>query len=85
MLRDGEVPEGRAEATIVQKIAHRIGHGTLESLQGATYLVDGIHRHRKRTVRVPNQNGGNDVVGRQRNALSGRHKIWARRSQSQRP
>lgn len=58
MLRDGEVPEGRAEAAVVQKVAHRIGHGTLEPLQGAPHLVDSVHRHRQRTIRIANQNGG---------------------------
>lgn len=58
MLRDGEVPEGRAEAAVVQKVAHRVGHGALEPLQGAAYLVDSVHRHRERTIRVANQNGG---------------------------
>ena len=70
MLRDGEVPEGRAEAAVVQKVTHRVGHGALEPLQGAPDLVDSLHRHRQRTIRIANQNGGDDVVGRQGNALS---------------
>lgn len=85
MLRDGEVPEGRAEAAVVQKVAHRVRYGTLEPLQGAPYLVDSVHRHHQRTIRIANQNGGDDVVGRQGNALSGRHKVQSRRSQPQRP
>ncbi|XP_076170744.1 uncharacterized protein LOC143148348 isoform X4 [Ptiloglossa arizonensis] len=66
MLRDGEVPEGRAEAAVVQKVAHRVGHGTLEPLQGAANLVDGLHRHRKRTIRIADQSGGNRGGGGQR-------------------
>lgn len=58
MLRDGEVPEGRAEAAVVQKVAHRVRYGTLEPLQGAPYLVDSVHRHHQRTIRIANQNGG---------------------------
>lgn len=58
MLRDGEVPEGRTEATVVQKVAHRIGHRALEPLQGAPNHVDSVHRHRQRTIRITNQNGG---------------------------
>lgn len=58
MLRDGEVPEGRAEAAVVQKVAHRVRYGTLEPLQGAAYLVDSVHRHHQRTIRIANQNGG---------------------------
>ena len=58
MLRDGEVPEGRAEAAVVQKVAHRVGHSAVEPLQGAAYLVDSNNRHRQRTIRIANQNGG---------------------------
>lgn len=58
MLRNGEVPEGRAEAAVVQKVAHRVGHSALEPLQGAANLVDSLHGHRQRTVRIANQNGG---------------------------
>lgn len=57
MLRDGEVPEGRAEAAIVQKTPHGTRHSTLEPLQGAVDLVDDVHRN-ERTLRSPNQNGG---------------------------
>lgn len=57
MLRDGEVPEGRAEATIVQKTPHGIGHSALEPLQGTIDLVDDIHWN-ECTIRSPNQNGG---------------------------
>lgn len=56
MLRDGEVPEGRAEAAIVQKTPHGTRHSTLEPLQGAVDFVD-VHRN-ERTIRPPNQNGG---------------------------
>lgn len=49
MLRDGEVPEGRAEAAVVQKTPHRAGHSTLEPLQGAIDLVDDVHRN-ERTI-----------------------------------
>lgn len=57
MLRDGEVPEGRTETTVVQKVAHRVRYSTLESLQ-ASYFVDSDHWHRQRTIRITNQNGG---------------------------
>lgn len=57
MLRDGEVPEGRAEVTIVQKTPHGTGHSALEPLQGTIDLMDDIHRN-ERTIRRPNQNGG---------------------------
>lgn len=57
MLRDGEVPEGRAEVTIVQKTPHGIGHSTLEPLQGTIDLVDDVYWN-ERTIRRPNQNGG---------------------------
>lgn len=57
MLRDGEVPEGRAEAAIVQKTPYRTGHSALEPLQGAIDHVDDVHRN-ERTIRSPNQNGG---------------------------
>lgn len=57
MLRDGEVPEGRAEVAVVQKTPHGTGHNALEPLQGAADFVDGFHRN-KRTIRSPNQNGG---------------------------
>lgn len=60
MLRDGEVPEGRTEAAVVQKTPYGAGHSALESLQGATDFVDGIYRH-ERTIRPPNQNGGNII------------------------
>lgn len=57
MLRDGEVPEGRTETAVVQKVAHRVRYSTLESLQ-ASYFVDSDHWHRQRTIRITNQNGG---------------------------
>lgn len=57
MLRDGEVPEGRAEAAIVQKTPHGTRHSTLEPFQGAVDFVDDVHRN-ERTIRSPNQNGG---------------------------
>jgi hypothetical protein len=57
MLRNGEVPEGRAEAAIVQKTPHGTGHSALESLQGAIDHVDDVHWN-ERTIRRPNQNGG---------------------------
>lgn len=57
MLRDGEVPEGRTEVTVIQKTPHGTGHSALEPIQSATDLVDGFHRN-ERTIRPPNQNGG---------------------------
>lgn len=52
LLRDGEVLEGRAKATIVQKIAHRAGHGAVESLQGAANLVDGHNGDAQLAIRA---------------------------------
>lgn len=57
LLRDGKVPEGRAEATVVQKAPHGARHGTVEFIQGTADL-DRHHGHHKRTIRTLNQNGG---------------------------
>lgn len=50
MLRNGEVPEGRTEAAIVQKATHGARHGTVEPLPGATDLLDGDGLHNHHTV-----------------------------------